>query len=169
MANVDLSRVPAYYHKYIALVSENDLKTALEKHQTDLINELKKMPLEKWDYRYADGKWTIKELVQHIIDAERIFCYRALRFSRKDTTELPGFDENGFAENSAAHKRTGEDLINELTTVQQSTAQLFSSFVEEQLDQTGTANGHAVYVKGIGYIVAGHAVHHKNILLERYL
>ena len=169
MANVDLSRVPEYYHKYINLVNENDLDQAFQKHQTDLIAALSQISVDKWDYRYAEGKWTIKEVVQHIIDAERIFCYRALCFARKDAASLPGFDENTYATASKADKRTKEDLVDELQSVQRSSVQLFRSFDEEQLHEAGIANGKSVYVKAIGYIIVGHALHHKNILLERYL
>ena len=169
MANVDLSRVPEYYYKYINLVNENDLDQAFQKHQTDLIATLSEVPADKWDYSYAEGKWTIKEVVQHIIDGERIFCYRALCFARKDKTSLPGFDENTYAAASKSDKRTKEDLIEELQTAQKSSARLFHSFDEEQLNESGVANDKSVYVKGIGYIIIGHALHHKNILLERYL
>jgi uncharacterized damage-inducible protein DinB len=169
MANVELSRVPEYYHKYINLVNESDLNQAFQKHQTDLIATLSQIGADKWDYRYAEGKWTIKEVVQHIIDTERIFCYRALCFARKDETSLPGFDENSYATASKASRRTKEDLIDELQSVQKSSAQLFRSFDEEQLNETGIANGKSVYVKAIGYIIVGHVLHHKNILLERYL
>ena len=169
MANVDLSRVPEYYYKYINLVNENDLDQAFQKHQTDLIATLSEVPADKWDYSYAEGKWTIKEVVQHIIDGERIFCYRALCFARKDKTALPGFDENTYAAASKADKRSKDDLIEELQATQTSSAQLFRSFDEEQLNESGVANGKSVYVKAIGYIIVGHALHHKNILLERYL
>lgn len=169
MANVDLSRVPEYYHKYINLVSDEDLSTAFEKHQKDLVSFLKDIPKKKWDYRYAEGKWSIKEVVQHITDTERVFAYRALCFARKDQTPLPSFDENVFAANSKASQRSKKDLIKELKAVQESSAQLFDSFDEEQLDQSGIASGKSTYVKGIGYILLGHAVHHKKILEEKYL
>lgn len=169
MVNVDLSRVPEYFHKYIHLAIEDDLQTAFEKHQTELISFLKDIPKKKWNYRYAEGKWSIKEVVQHIIDAERVFAYRALCFARKDQTPLPSFDENIFAANSKADERTKKDLIKELRTVQGSSAQLFNSFDEEQLDQSGIASGKSTYVKGIAYILVGHALHHKKILEERYL
>jgi uncharacterized damage-inducible protein DinB len=169
MTNVDLSRVPEYYHKYINLAIDDDLQTAFKKHQTDLISFLKDIPKKKWSHRYAEGKWSIKEVVQHIIDAERVFAYRALCFARKDTTSLPSFDENVFAENSKADERSKKDLIKELKTVQESSALLFNSFDEEQLDQSGVASGKSTYVKGIGYILVGHALHHKKILKERYL
>lgn len=169
MSNVDLSRVPEYYHKYINLTIKDDLKTALQKHQTSLTPFLEAIPDEKWGFRYAEGKWSIKDMVQHIIDGERVFSYRALCFSRKDKTELPAFDENLFSENANADARTKQDLIDELKTVQKSSIQLFNSFDEEQLEQPGIASGKPTYVKGIAYILIGHALHHKKILEERYL
>jgi uncharacterized damage-inducible protein DinB len=169
MSNVDLSRVPEYYHQYINLAIADNLKTAFEKHQTELVSFLKDIPKKKWNYRYAEGKWSVKEVVQHIIDAERVFVYRALCFARKDQTPLPSFDENIFAANSKADKRSKKDLIKELKTLQQSSAQLFNSLDEEQLEQPGVASGKPTYVKGIAYIVLGHALHHKKILEEKYL
>lgn len=169
MSNVDLSRVPDYFHQYINLVSDDDLKTAFDKHQTELVSFLKEIPKKKWHYRYAEGKWSIKEVVQHIIDAERIFAYRALCFSRKDQTPLPAFDENLFAANAKADTRSKKDLIKELKTVQESSAQLFNSMDEEQLEQPGIASGKPTYVKGVAYILLGHAQHHKKILEEKYV
>ena len=130
---------------------------------------LKSLSADKWDYSYAPGKWTVKELVQHLIDAERIFAYRALCFARKDATPLPGFDENSYVVHSAANRRSAEDLMQEFLLVQQSSAALFASFDKVQLESTGSANGNPVYVRGIGYIIIGHALHHKAILEERYL
>jgi uncharacterized damage-inducible protein DinB len=169
MANVDLKRVPKFYHNYISQVKEADLARAFQNHQTDFVSFLTNIPEDKWNYRYTEGKWSIKELVQHVIDAERIFCYRALRFSRKDKTELPGFEENDYAPASRADRRTKADLLEELKTVQKSSAQLFASFDEEQLNESGSANGSSVYVKAIGFIIVGHALHHKNVLSEKYL
>ena len=169
MPNVDLTRVPAYYHRYINQVKENELPDALAKHQEDLVRFLQTIPEEKWNYRYAEGKWSVKELVQHIIDAERVFAYRALRFARKDSTPLPGFDEGPYAAASKADKRTKKDLIDELSSVQKSTAQLFASFDEQQLNESGVASNNPVYVKGIGFIIVGHALHHMQVLQERYL
>jgi hypothetical protein len=169
MSSPDLSRIPSFYHNYISQVTAPDLSSALAKHQQQLVAELKEIPGERWDYRYAEGKWSIKELVQHIIDGERVFCYRALRFARKDATELPGFDENLFNENAHADRRTKEDLIEELAAVQKASVLLFRSFDEDQLEASGVANGNAVYVRGIGFIIVGHALHHLNILKERYL
>ena len=169
MANVDLSRVPEYYHKYVNLAIDDNIDSAFEKHQKELVSFLKEVPKKKWNHRYAEGKWSIKEVVQHIIDAERVFAYRALCFARKDQTPLPSFDENLFAANCKADERTKKDLLKELEVLQRSSAQLFRSFDEEQLEQSGVASGKPVYVKGIAYILLGHTLHHKKILEEKYL
>ena len=169
MPQVDLTRIPPYYHKYINLVESLSLNEALEKYQTELVSILSKLPEELWNYRYAPGKWSIKELVQHLIDGDRVFCYRALRFARHDQTELPGFDENLFAEYSEADRRSREELLEELKSVQRSSALMIQSFSEDQLNQSGVANGNSVYVRGLGYIIAGHTRHHMQVLQERYL
>ena len=169
MPQVDLTRIPPYYHKYINLVESLSLNEALEKYQTELVSILSELPEELWNYRYAPGKWSIKELVQHLIDGDRVFCYRALRFARHDQTELPGFDENLFAEYSEADHRSREELLEELKSVQRSSALMFQSFSEDQLNQSGVANGNSVYVGGLGYIIAGHTRHHMQVLQERYL
>jgi uncharacterized damage-inducible protein DinB len=169
MPKLDFSRVPSYYHKYINLVMQDDLSNAFTQNQQKLIDLLESIPNERWDYSYAEGKWSIKELVQHLIDAERIFCYRALCFARKDTVELPGFDENTYAMNSKANQRSKEDLVQELQAVQQSSAAMFNSFDEEQLQASGIANNNSIYVSALGFIIVGHAIHHKRILEERYL
>ena len=166
---VAFERVPAYYHKYIQLVSETSLRDALQQHIQDLSSFLQTIPEDKWNSRYAEGKWSIKELVQHVTDTERIFTYRALCIARKDNTPLPGFDEKQYAANAKAERRTKADLIAELQAVQQATQKLFESFDEEQLQASGMANGNPVYVEGIGYIIVGHTLHHKKILQERYL
>lgn len=166
---VAFERVPAYYHKYIQLVSETSLRDALQQHIQDFSSFLQTTPEDKWNGRYAEGKWSIKELVQHVTDTERIFTYRALCIARKDNTPLPGFDEKQYAANAKAERRTKVGLIAELQAVQQATQKLFESFDEEQLQASGMANGNPVYVEGIGYIIVGHTLHHKKILQERYL
>ena len=169
MSIPDLSRVPSFYHKYISLVKQDDLTNAFTQNQQDLLDLLASIPGENWDYSYAEGKWSIKELVQHLIDAERIFCYRALCFARKDNVALPGFDEKIYAMNCKANQRSKENLIQEMQVVQQSTAAMFNSFDEEQLQSSGIANNNSIYVSAIGFIITGHALHHKIILEERYL
>jgi uncharacterized damage-inducible protein DinB len=169
MPTPDLNRVPSFYHKYISLVMQDDLGDAFTQTQQNLIDLLASIPAERWDYSYAEDKWSIKELVQHLIDAERIFCYRALCFARKDTVALPGFDENIYALNSKANHRSKESLLQELQVVQQSSAAMFNSFDEEQLQSSGIANNNSIYVSAIGFTIIGHALHHKKILEERYL
>jgi hypothetical protein len=169
MPRPDINRIPSFYHNYVNLVKHNDLQDALSEHITELNSILSTVKPEKWDYKYAEEKWSVKELVQHIIDTERIFNYRALCFARGDRNELPGFDENLYAANSNAAKRSTEDLINELLVVQKSTKFLFESFTEEQLQLVGIANKNPISVLAIGFITVGHAKHHVNILNERYL
>lgn len=169
MPRPDLTRVPEFYHNYINQVPENDLMDAFEKETNSFVHFFETIPPSKYDHRYADGKWTIKEVLQHIIDAERVFAYRALRFARKDPTPLPGFDENLFAETAKADKRNWNELLNEFKTTRRSSEQLFGSFDEEQLNATGNASGKSNYVLGFGYIIIGHSLHHMKIVKERYL
>jgi hypothetical protein len=169
MARPDLSRVPGWYHSYINQVQENDLMKAMKTQTVSFIKFLKKLPAEKRNYRYAKNKWTIKELLQHIIDAERIFAYRALCFARNDTTPLPGFDENSYAGNAKTAKRDWYDMLEEFKALRKSNELLFGSFDKKQSDSTGTACGKPVYVLAIGFIIVGHINHHVNVIKERYL
>ena len=168
MPKPNLAEVPAYYHNYINKVQTENLQEAFQQH-LNAVFFLKDIPKDKWDFRYAEGKWSIKELVQHIIDGERIFSYRALCFARKDQTPLPSFDENLYAANSQADRRTADELIEELMAVQSSSKKLFDSFNEQQLDSKGVANNKEVSVRAIGFILVGHLLHHVDIIKERYL
>ena len=169
MARPDLTRVPEYYHKYINQVEGDDLAKVFKAQTKSLLKFLDEIPKKKRDHKYAEDKWTIKEVLQHIIDAERVFAYRALCFARKDATPLPSFDENNYAASAKVENRKWKDLVNEFAAVRRSTQIMFDSFDEEQLETSGTASGKSVYVLGIGYIIAGHANHHINITKERYL
>lgn len=169
MPRPDLSRMPEYYHKYMNQVRENDLMTALQNNTSSFLSLLKSLPPAKQDHCYEEGKWTIKEVLQHIIDIERIFTYRALRFARKDDTNLPGFDEKVLAANMKADKRSWDDLLDEFHSVRRSTELMFKSFDNYQLESEGIASGVSMYVLGVGYIIAGHCEHHMTILKERYL
>jgi uncharacterized damage-inducible protein DinB len=124
---------------------------------------------EKLAHRYAEGKWTIKEILAHIIDDERIFTYRALRFARNDKTELPGFDQDDFARYSGANERSVADLLAEFATVRHSTIALFNSFTDEALLRSGVASGNIMSVRAAAYHIAGHELRHINIIKERYL
>jgi len=169
MPRPDLLRIPEFYHNYIKKVPENDLITALKNNTSDFNTLISSIPSEKHEYRYAEGKWTLKDLLQHIIDGERIFSYRALCFARMDATPLPGFDENLYAANARAGSRTWNELVEEFNIVRKSTELLFNSFDEQQLDSSGFANNNPNYVLGIGFICAGHCAHHLQVIKERYL
>jgi hypothetical protein len=165
----DLTRVPEFYHNYINQVPEDDLMTSFKNQTNVFIDFINNIPPDKIDYAYASGKWTIKEMLQHIIDAERVFSYRALRFARKDPTPLPGFDENLFAANAKADTRSWNDLVEEFKIVRNATKWLFGSFDDEQLNASGVSNNQSNYVLAFGYISIGHSLHHRNVIKERYL
>lgn len=166
---VDLNRIPEFYHGYVLLVKEDTVHTAFGAQNEEVFLFLQQIPAEKTVWRYAEDKWSVKEVLQHIIDAERIFAYRALCIARGDTTPLPGFDENAYAAKSKGDNRNWNDLLEEFRTVRRSTEILFASFDNDQLNASGVASGKPVYVEGIGYIIAGHVLHHVNVLKERYL
>ena len=161
--------VATYYLPYITLAKGTSLVEALEHagRETDAL--ARRIPAEKGDHRYAEDKWTIKEVIQHVIDAERIFAYRALRFARNDATPLPGFDENEYTPAARAARRTLAELFDELATVRAATISLFASFDQEMLMRNGTANGKTMSVRGLGWTTAGHALHHLRVIEERYL
>ena len=169
MARPDLSRVPQHYHGYINQVKQDDLMTAFDKQSKKMLRFFKNIPEDKQDYAYAEGKWTLKELLQHIIDAERVFSYRALTFSRNDKNNLPSFDENEWTSESNATDRNWNDLLEEFKALRKSTEYLFSSFSNEQLERSGTSNNNSNYVLGLGFIVVGHVTHHIKIIKEKYL
>lgn len=169
MPRPDLTRVPAFYHNYINQVSHDDLKQALPALGDDFISLVQSIPPAKHDYVYAAGKWTLKEVFQHIIDTERIMAYRALCIARKEKQSLPGFEENDYAVNSKASSRSWDDMVEEFNLVRQSSGYLFASFDEEQLHTGGISNNKPIYVLGLGFIIAGHCQHHLNIIRERYL
>jgi uncharacterized damage-inducible protein DinB len=169
MPRPDLSRVPVFFHNYINQVPEDDLHESFRIQTPALFEFLETIPADKHNYRYAEEKWTIKEVIQHMIDAERIFAYRALRFARKDNTPLPGFDENEYTRHSKAGDRKWSDLIEEFKIVRKSSEYLYSSFDKEQLESEGVSNNNPNYVLGMAFITIGHTLHHKNILQERYL
>jgi len=158
-----------FYHGYIDRAKGNSVAEVMENHIKEIKDFYNDLPEEKANYAYAHGKWTIKELLQHVIDAERVFCYRALRFARKDTTPLQSFHENSYAKNSNAGSRTLQSLKDELNAVRNSTDLMLSSFNEEQINSSGTASNKYITVNAIAFIIYGHLLHHKRIIEERYL
>jgi hypothetical protein len=156
-----------YYSRYIA--QAGDLIEALEISLHELIRFVREIPMDKYDYRYAEGKWTIKDILQHLIDAERIFSYRALRFARKDATPLPGFEENDYAVTANGSSRSIQDLLTEFSAVRTATLLLYKSFDAGMLEAAGTMSGNAASVRALGFIMVGHARHHIAVFGERYL
>ena len=158
-----------FYQPYISALDNVVLMDELEISVHRLVKFVQNIPMDKFDYSYAEGKWTIKDILQHLIDAERVFSYRALRFARNDKTALPGFEENDYALNANGSARTIKDLLSELLTVRESTLSLFKNFSDEILMRKGIASGNEMTVRAIGFIIIGHQNHHQQIFQERYL
>lgn len=159
-----------FYANYITQVS--DEYTLIEELEISLhryIKFVQDIPMDKFDYSYAEGKWTIKDIIQHTIDAERVFAYRALRFARNDKTELPGYEEDDYANEANGNKRSIMELLTEFSAVRHATLLLFKSFNEEQLLRIGYANNNPMSVRALGFIVIGHQNHHQRVFEERYL
>lgn len=159
-----------YAIMYIGLLPDDGL---ILKHLDDNLRAtsefLRSLPEEKLNYRYAKGKWTIKEILSHHIDDERIYAYRALRFARNDQTELPGFEQDDYVPESGANDRSLDDLLEEFAAVRKSTIALFNSFEDRVLTRSGVASGNVMSVRAIAYHLAGHELHHLNIIKARYL
>lgn len=158
-----------HFSGYIGQVPDGDLVQTLERHGKEFAEFLKKIPESKGDHAYGPGKWTIKEVVGHLSDSERVFAYRAMRIARGDTIALPGFDENAWVPNSGAGSRTLADLTEEFLAVRAATITLFEHLPPEAIARQGTASNREITVRAIAWIVAGHAIHHQKILRERYL
>lgn len=158
-----------FYAKYVAAVPEGDLLVTLETQLQELVALLDGLGEQRAGHRYAPGKWSVKEVVGHIADAERIFAVRALAAARGETQTLPGFDENAYVASAQFDGRTLNSLLGELTAVRRATLALFRSFDEGVLARTVNANGRPVSARALAWIVAGHERHHVQILRERYL
>lgn len=169
MARPTAADYPEYFNKYISQVAEENLSDAFKTQFPKIELLLRSIDEEKAGFAYAPGKWTLKELLQHIIDGERIFNYRALSFARKETASLPPFDENIYADNSNANARSWKSLSNEFINVRRSTEDLFKSFSDDMLQQKGVANDNSISVLSLGYTIVGHVTHHIKIIEERYV
>ena len=159
----------SFYAPYIQSLDNVVLLEELEISVHRLRNFVQNIPMDKYDFRYAEGKWTIKDILQHLIDSERVFAYRALRFARKDRTPLPGFEENEFADVAEGYKRSIRDLLTELAIVREATLCLFKTFSDETLLLKGIASEREMSVRALGFIIIGHQNHHQHIFEERYL
>ncbi|POY34804.1 damage-inducible protein DinB [Solitalea longa] len=160
---------PQYFDHYIALVEENEVQSALKNNTDEFLKFLDSLPAEKAEFAYAKDKWTLKEVLLHITDAERIFAYRALRFSRNDTTPLPSFDENEFIEFANSGKRSLQSVIDEFKTVRSATLSLFNSLDNDELTRKGIGSSQTCTALAMGFIIAGHTKHHIKVIKENYL
>lgn len=158
-----------YFKNYIAMVEEDEVLKALKKSTKQFKKLLQQINEENAHYRYAEDKWSIKEMILHIIDTERIFNYRALCFARNEQQALPGFNHDEYVKYSNADNRTLKSLRKEFFAVRKATYLLFKSFDEAMLQKEGVMNGNKLSVLGIGFVIAGHQQHHINVLNEKYL
>ena len=166
---LNLETIPPFYKNYVKQIDEPDMLQALRISGHRMSELVHSIPDNKADFAYAQGKWTVRELLCHIMDAERIFCYRALRFARNDKTPLSGWDENSYAPHVNASGRSLKKLADEMGHLRTSTIDLFESFSPEMLTRKGTANNNEMTVAVLGFVIAGHETHHCKILTERYL
>lgn len=169
MTKPESTEYAPYFGRYVSLVNSDDIVATLDRQNRETTEFLNTLGEGKGDYRYEPGKWTIKELVGHIIDAERVFAYRALRIGRGDKTPLPGFDQDIFAANVEYGSVTLADLTAELAAVRQSNLMFFRRFNQDAWLQQGTASDHDMSARAAAYIIAGHELYHLDILKTRYL
>jgi uncharacterized damage-inducible protein DinB len=165
----DPSEYYEYYGRYVDLVPDGDILVILAAEMQRTLDVLAGVGPELADYRYAPEKWSVKEVIGHVIDAERLFGYRALHFARRDPAPLPSMEENDWAQASNAAARSIQSLAGEFELVRRSHIALFKSFDEELSTLSGTASGYKFSVRTFPYLMAGHEMHHRGVLLERYL
>lgn len=158
-----------YYGTYVAKVSDGDIVATLRQQVRETMALVRAIPEPGAGYRYAEGKWSIREVLGHLSDAERVFSYRALRFARGDATPLPGFDENAFIAGARFDDRTLASIAAEFEAVRASTVALFESLVPAEWTRRGTASGKEMSVRALAWVIAGHELHHRAVLQERYL
>ncbi|SPE22370.1 conserved hypothetical protein [Candidatus Sulfopaludibacter sp. SbA3] len=169
MTRPDSSEYFAYYGKYISLVPDGDIVQALASERDTTLGVLDTVSDEKSLYRYAPGKWSIRECYVHLIDAERVFAYRALRFARADQTPLASFEQDDYVGPSGADSRAWPGIVDEYRVVRAATIALFANLPADSWTRTGVASGNPISVRALAYIIAGHDMHHRNLLRERYL
>lgn len=168
-ARPDSSEYPSYCEAYVSRVPDGEIVEILRTQLDDTLALVRNIPEGRGDFRYAEDKWSIKEVIGHVIDSERVFAYRALRFGRGDTTPLSGFEQDDFVRGGSFEKRTLKDLLEEYEHVRRSTISLFANLDSGAFGRRGNANNNEVSVRGLAYIVAGHELHHVDILRNRYL
>jgi hypothetical protein len=158
-----------YYNNYISLVADDNIVEVLGSQPAELDALFSGIPEEKGQFAYAEGKWTIKELLSHLIDGERMFAYRVLRISRGDETPIEGFEQDGYIENSNANNRSFEELLTEFSLLRTANVLLINNISDDASRRMGRASDNPVSTRALVYIMAGHIKHHINILNQRYL
>jgi uncharacterized damage-inducible protein DinB len=165
----DASEYNPYYGKYIQQVPDGDVVKTLVSQAPEFLSLVRSLAEDRGGHRYAPGKWSIREVIGHVADGERIFAYRALRFARGDQTALPGFDENAFVANAHFDDRSLESLASELEAARTATVAFFDTLTADEWARGGTASNYPVTVRALAWIIAGHERHHLAILRDRYL
>lgn len=160
---------PVFFDRYIQQVEGSDIKEIIHKYSAPLQKFVQNIPDERSQFAYAEGKWTTKEVIQHLCEVEWVMSYRALRISRKDKTPLPSFDENMFIQNSYVADRSLHVLKEEFCTLRKATDLLAMSFNDSQLKEQGVVGGKLITVNALVFIIFGHQLHHQSILKEKYL
>lgn len=158
-----------YYKTYVDAAPTDDIVTFLEQQKMAELDFLRSIKWEKWETAYAPDKWTLAEVVIHMIDAERIFAYRALRIARGDKTPIPGFEQDDYVPNSGAATRTPASIVDEWLAVREASLHLFKNFTGDMWERRGTASEKEVSVLACAFIIAGHTAHHMRVIRERYL
>lgn len=169
MTKPDFNTLPDFHKRYVQHVKDYDLLEAMKISSRETLSLVRSISEEKGEHRYATGKWSIKEVLCHMMDTERILAYRALRFARNDKTNLAGFEENDYAPEANAENRKIKQLAEEMERLRMTTIDLFENFTPEMLKRKGLANNLELSVLNLGYIISGHESHHRTILKERYL
>jgi uncharacterized damage-inducible protein DinB len=158
-----------YYGTYLGKVADGDIVRTLRDQIGGTVSYLRSIPASREGHRYAPGKWSIRQVVGHLSDAERVFAYRALRFARGDSTPLPGFDENEFMKRSRLDDRTLASVVDEYAAVRAASVALFDSLFAEEWSRHGTASGKEMSVRALAWVIAGHELHHLGVLKTRYV
>ncbi len=158
-----------FYGPYIAALGDAPLVSLMEKQLNNFPQFLNSIPQDKLQFRYAAEKWSVLEMLVHVLDAERVFQYRALRIARGDQTPLPGFEQNDYVPESGASSRSLKSIVEEYQIIRRSTLALYQNFSEDILRRTGVASGAKVSVGALGFIICGHQKHHRDVLRARYL
>jgi len=166
---IDLEYIPPAFQKYVRWVKDYDVLSLLDKNFKSSQSFFEKISKDKQDHYYAPGKWSIKEILQHLIDVERIFIYRALRFSRLDPIDLPGFDEEYYLEATSLDEIPYRNILSEWSSLRESSVLFYKNLNPKFLDRSGRASGQEFSVRSIGYILAGHTSHHIEIIKDKYL